>query len=172
MNTTRETVERVKQNNPTESRAKALADVRARISEIEDKSNNNIYKFSDPILWENTLKSLKIKEAVLAKDSEVIDQGREELKALWTKLSKIEAKEKCLRVQFLDWLSDKLLDYSNIVHIWASKIDSPCIIEVAPRTKEESNHAKETKEINRLLDSLKRSEAENRELRAIKKASE
>lgn len=71
------------------------------------------------------------------------------------KLQKIEAKEKCLRVQFLDWLSDKLLDWSNRVHEMAVRIESPCIIEVAPRKKEDSQAAKESKEITKLRELLK-----------------
>ena len=83
----------------------------------------------------------------------------------------IEAKERCLRVQFLDWLSDKLLDWSNRVHVVSSKIDSPCLIEVIPRTKEESKSAKENKEITRLKEQLQNAyeredaaHARNREL--------
>lgn len=73
-----------------------------------------------------------------------------EMKELNQKLRKIEAKEKCLRVQFLDWLSDKLLDWSNRAHVTASKIESPCIIEVEPRKREDSKSHKESKEIERL----------------------
>lgn len=71
-----------------------------------------------------------------------------------TRLQKIEAKEKCLRVQFLDWLSDTLLNWSNRAHVMACKINSPCIIEVAPRKREDSKHAKESKEIVRLREQL------------------
>jgi hypothetical protein len=70
------------------------------------------------------------------------------------KLNKIEAKERCLRVQFLDWLSDKLLNWSNRVHEASVRIDAPCVIEVAPRKREESQHAKESKEIARLKELL------------------
>jgi hypothetical protein len=61
--------------------------------------------------------------------------GGKELLPLLEKLHKIEKKEKCLRVKFLDWLSDKLLGWSNRVHMMASRIESPCLIEVAPRKK-------------------------------------
>ena len=51
------------------------------------------------------------------------------------KFQKIELKERCLRVKFLDWLSDKLLDYSKRVHEMSVRIDSPCVIRL-PKTKE------------------------------------
>jgi hypothetical protein len=85
-----------------------------------------------------------------------------EIQGVLDKLEKIEAKEKCLRVQFLDWLSDKLLDWSNRVHVMSSKIDSPCLIEVAPRKKEESRHFKESKEIERLKQLLKEEREKNK----------
>lgn len=81
------------------------------------------------------------------------------------RLRKIEAKERCLRVQFLDWLSDKLLDWSNRVHVTSNKIDSPCLIEVEPRKKEDSKSAKENKEIDRLYRLLKEERERNDKLR-------
>ncbi len=77
-----------------------------------------------------------------------------EMLSVLERFQEIEAKEKCIRVQFLDWLSDKLLDWSNQVHTMASNINSPCLIEVAPRKKEESRSAKEAKEIARLKEAL------------------
>jgi hypothetical protein len=77
-------------------------------------------------------------------------QISKEMKALRAKLDKIEEKNKCLRVQFLDWLSDKLLDWSNSAHEMSVRIDSPCIIKVEPRKKEDSKHYVESKEIARL----------------------
>ena len=46
------------------------------------------------------------------------------------KFEKIQAKNRCLRVQFLDWLSDKLLSWSKSVHQMSVKIDSPCVIKL------------------------------------------
>ena len=43
---------------------------------------------------------------------------------------KIEQKQRCLRVRFLDWLSDKLLSWSKRVHEMSVKIDSPCVIKL------------------------------------------
>ena len=48
-----------------------------------------------------------------------------EMLSVLERFQEIEAKEKCIRVQFLDWLSDKLLDWSNQVHTMASNINSP-----------------------------------------------
>ena len=98
---------------------------------------------------------IKEKQALLAKGELPPNPVADEMKNLWNKLNKIEAKEKCLRVQFLDWLSDKLLNWSNRIHVMSSKINSPCLLEVAPRKKEDSQHAKENKEISRLRALLK-----------------
>lgn len=89
---------------------------------------------------------------------------KNEMARLWSELNRIEDKNKCLRVQFLDWLSDKLLDWSNRAHTMASNIDSPCLIEVAPRKKEESKSAKEAKEIVRLKEELAKQNEKNSKL--------
>ena len=81
-------------------------------------------------------------------------KGGSEMLNVLTRLQKIEAKEKCLRVQFLDWLSNTLLNWSNRIHVVSGNIDSPCIIEVAPRKREDSKHAKESKELVRLREQL------------------
>ena len=107
---------------------------------------------------------IKEKQALLAKGELPPNPVADEMKDLWSKLNKIEAKEKCLRVQFLDWLSDKLLDWSNRVHVMSANIDSPCLIEVAPRKKEDSNAAKEAKEIARLKELLAKEEKRNNDL--------
>ena len=112
-----------------------------------------------------TLKSLKHKEQVLINSADAIAAGKKDLVDVRAKLNQIEAKEKCLRVQMLDWLSDKLLNWSNRVHVMACKIDSPCIIEVAPRKKEDSKHAKESKELARLKERLASKEQANDILR-------
>ena len=78
----------------------------------------------------------------------------EEMLTFLKKFNQIEEKSKCLRVQFLDWLSDKLLDWSNKIHVASVNIDSPCVIKVEPRKKEESRDAKERKEIARLKELL------------------
>jgi hypothetical protein len=46
------------------------------------------------------------------------------------KFQQIEQKQRCLRVRFLDWLSDKLLSWSNKAHEMSVKIDSPCVIKL------------------------------------------
>ena len=82
-----------------------------------------------------------------------------EMKQVLEKFHQIEEKEKCLRVQFLDWFSDKLLNWSNRIHEMSVRIDSPCVIRVTPRTKEDSQHAKESKEIARLKELLAKERA-------------
>lgn len=97
------------------------------------------------------------------KDGEHTEVGAEMLGFL-NKFQEIEEKNKCLRVQFLDWLSDKFLDWSNKCHVASVKIDSPCVIKVEPRTKEQSNDAKERAEIAKLKENLKRLTEENNKL--------
>ena len=80
----------------------------------------------------------------------------EEMLGFLKKFEQIEEKSKCLRVQFLDWLSDKLLNWSNKCHVMSVNIDSPCVIKVEPRKKEDSRDAKERKEIARLKELLSR----------------
>jgi hypothetical protein len=58
--------------------------------------------------------------------------GKEMLSVL-EKLHKIEEKNKCLRVKFLDWLSDKLLFWSKKVKDLSDSIDSPCIIKIGEK---------------------------------------
>ena len=84
-----------------------------------------------------------------------------EMKSYNLKLREIEEKSKCLRVQFLDWLSDKLLNWSNRFHEMSVRIDSPCVIKVEPRKREESQHAKESKEIARLKELLEKERKRN-----------
>ena len=42
----------------------------------------------------------------------------------------IEAKQACMRVQFLDWLSGKLLEWSKKTKEISDHIDSPCFIKL------------------------------------------
>jgi hypothetical protein len=80
------------------------------------------------------------------------------------KLDEIEEKNKCLRVQFLDWLSDRLLNWSNRCHELSMRIHSPCLIKVQPRKREDSQHAKDSREIKRLRESLDQVNKKNIEL--------
>lgn len=101
-----------------------------------------------------------VKEVIeLHKDGFRPSEGALEIKNVLSRMQKIEAKEKCLRVQFLDWLSDKLLDWSNRVHVISAKIETPCLIEVEPRKRQDSKHAIESKEIKRLNELLERERA-------------
>ena len=47
---------------------------------------------------------------------------------LQDKFNQIEDKNKCLRVQFLDWLSNKMLDWSKQIKQVSDRIDAPCVI--------------------------------------------
>ena len=87
-----------------------------------------------------------------------------EMKGWLNKFHEIEEKNKCLRVQFLDWLSDKLLDWSNKLHVMSVKIDSPCVIKVEPRKKTDSQDAKDRAEVARLKELLEKSKNENEKL--------
>ena len=95
----------------------------------------------------------------------------EEMLGFLKKFEEIEEKSKCLRVQFLDWLSDKLLDWSNKCHVASVKIDSPCVLKVEPRKKEESKDAKERKEVAQLKEDLERLRTQNEKLWADRRAA-
>ena len=138
-----------------------LEQTQEKIKELENREVKTSVFFDTT----QTLKSLKHKEQVLINSADAISAGKKDLVDLRAKLNQIEAKEKCLRVQMLDWFSDKLLNWSNRVHVMACKIDSPCIIEVAPRKKEDSKHAKESKELARLKERLASKEQANDILR-------
>lgn len=103
---------------------------------------------------------VKVVDATQIKHTEA---GKEMLSFL-NKFEEIEEKSKCLRVQFLDWLSDKLLSWSNKLHVWSVKIDSPCVIKVAPRSREDSKDAHERAEIAKLKENIKRLNEENTKL--------
>ena len=113
-----------------------------------------------------TLKELK----ELHPNVEHSEAGKEMLGWL-KKFEQIEEKNKCLRVQFLDWLSDKLLDWSNKCHVASVKIDSPCVIKVEPRKKEESRDAKERKQVAQLKEDLERLKIQNEKLWADRRAA-
>ena len=51
------------------------------------------------------------------------------------KFERIEEKNRCLRVQFLDWLSVKMHAWADGVKAMSDRIDSPCIIKVEPKRK-------------------------------------
>jgi len=70
---------------------------------------------------EYILKESKRREWAQAKDTAL---------NVWSNLQRIEQKERCIRVKFLDWLSDKLLSWSKSVHQMSVKIDSPCVIKL------------------------------------------
>lgn len=42
----------------------------------------------------------------------------------------IEEKNRCLRVRFLDWLSEKLIQWSTKAKEMSNKIHSPCKIKI------------------------------------------
>lgn len=114
------------------------------------------------------IKGVKVKNSItnVNVDSENVEHSEAgaEMLGFLKKFEEIEAKNRCLRVQFLDWLSDKLLSWSNKLHVWSVKIDSPCVIKVAPRTREESKDAHERAEIAKLKENIKRLNEENTKL--------
>jgi hypothetical protein len=61
--------------------------------------------------------------------TEHTEVGKEMLTWL-EKFEKIEEKNKCLRVRFLDSLSAKLLVWSKKVKDMSDRIDSPCVIKL------------------------------------------
>ena len=57
------------------------------------------------------------------------------IRNVMSKFERIEEKNRCLRVQFLDWLSMKMHSWADGVKAMSDLIDSPCIIKVEPKRK-------------------------------------
>ena len=57
------------------------------------------------------------------------------IRNVMSKFEKIQEKNRCLRVQFLDWLSVKMHAWADGVKAMSDRIDSPCIIKVEPKRK-------------------------------------
>jgi hypothetical protein len=57
------------------------------------------------------------------------------IRNVMSKFERIEEKNRCLRVQFLDWLSVKMHAWADGVKAMSDRIDSPCIIKVEPKRK-------------------------------------
>jgi hypothetical protein len=57
------------------------------------------------------------------------------IRNVMSKFEKIQEKNRCLRVQFLDWLSVKMHAWADGVKAMSDRIDSPCIIKVDPKRK-------------------------------------
>jgi hypothetical protein len=113
-----------------------LEQTRDKIKDIEQKIENKTYSvLAGEICAQQALTSLKQKERVLSENYKEINAGKEELKNIWTKLNKIEEKNCCLRVQFLDWLAAKMHTWADGVKAMSDRIDSPCIIKIEPKGK-------------------------------------
>ena len=67
-------------------------------------------------------------------DQRETEQHIPDTKNTLTKLDQIAAKNKCLRVQFLDWLAVKVKHYGDTwsanIQAVSNKIDAPCVIKV------------------------------------------
>ena len=57
------------------------------------------------------------------------------IRTVMQKFERIEEKNRCLRVQFLDWLSAKMHVWADGVKAMSDRIDSPCIIKIEPKGK-------------------------------------
>jgi hypothetical protein len=57
------------------------------------------------------------------------------IRNVMSKFEKIQEKNRCLRVQFLDWVSVKMHAWADGVKAMSDRIDSPCIIKVEPKRK-------------------------------------
>jgi hypothetical protein len=65
-------------------------------------------------------------------------QAVDATKDVYEKFKQIELKDRCIRVRFLDWLSAKLLAWSQVVHQMSVRIDSPCVIRLPENKTEKS----------------------------------
>jgi hypothetical protein len=116
---------------------------------------------------ENTrkIKTLSGQEVEVVSNPKSSIISSEDFLPMIQRFQEIEEKNKCLRVKFLDWLSNQLLDWSNQVHVVASNIKSPCVIKVEPRTREDSKNYKDNKELQRMEKFLEEERADNVKLR-------
>jgi hypothetical protein len=57
------------------------------------------------------------------------------IRNVMSKFEKIQEKNRCLRVQFLDWLSVKMHAWADGVKAMSDRIDSPCVIKIEPKRK-------------------------------------
>lgn len=73
---------------------------------------------------------VEIDKIISENEKRAFKQTTETIKNVYSKFEKIEQKEKCLRVKFLDWLSAKLSDYSERLHKMSVNIDTPCVIKL------------------------------------------
>ena len=55
------------------------------------------------------------------------------IKNVMKEFERIEEKNRCLRVRFLDWLSYQLADWSVRVKKVSDGIDSPCVIKLGEK---------------------------------------
>jgi hypothetical protein len=60
-------------------------------------------------------------------------KGGKEIASILQTMHKIEEKNRCVRVRFLDWLSAKLANWSARVKQVSDNIDSPCMIKVSKK---------------------------------------
>lgn len=86
---------------------------------------------ADRAYAEKQLETLKRREKILIESNDT-DYGRTKIVMVETmeKLSKIDAKNKCARVRFLDWLAAKLHKLADYVQSVSNGIDSPCVIQL------------------------------------------
>ena len=82
-----------------------------------------------------TLSGLEVEIDVTASPTEIENAiAKKHIAKTMEKLNKIDQKNQCVRVKFLDWLAAQLLHWSNLVKARADKIQSPCIL-VVPKKK-------------------------------------
>ena len=60
-------------------------------------------------------------------------KGGKEIAGILHTMHKIEEKNRCARVRFLDWLSAKLASWSVKVKQISDGIDSPCVIKLGDK---------------------------------------
>lgn len=71
-----------------------------------------------------------IKEYTESKKRPSRPEGTDEVLKVLNRFREIEEKNRCLRVQFLDWLSAKLAVWSTKVKKMSDDIHSPCKIKI------------------------------------------
>jgi uncharacterized protein YoxC len=62
-----------------------------------------------------------------------LEHGKKEISDIMSKFGRIEEKNRCVRVRFLDALAVKLHNWGDKVKDMSNRIDSPCVIKIGEK---------------------------------------
>ena len=77
-----------------------------------------------------SLPTIEVSEPHPLNETHGLSPEAQKMKVFIDKFKKIDEKNRCVRVRFLDWLSTKLMSWSKSVKNMSDRIDSPCVIKI------------------------------------------